>query len=220
VLQDKYTSMDLDALFRGRNQLLPLMLEQPGTALAPARTLILLRGSPHEPHLDDGIYDKILEAIHSIGKSIERNPRIHAGRNEETLRDQFMIALEPLFEASTTSETFNKSGKTDILMRHDGRNIFVAECKIWHGQQQHQETIDQILRYLTWRDSKAAIMYFVKGRQILSPLSHIEMTTGSHPNYVRFANKRDESWFNYLFHLPGDRQRHLRLAVLCFHFPD
>jgi hypothetical protein len=220
LLMEKYTQKDLESLFRGRNQFLPPITAQSSKALPAAKTIILVRGGPDEPALDDGIYERILEAIHEIGRGIERNPRIYEGRNEETLRDQLIVALEPQFEAATTGETFNRSGKTDILMRHEGKNLFVAECKVWRGPQQHQETIDQILRYLTWRDSKAAIVYFVKGQQIQSPLLQIERSTSSHANYVNLDGKREESWFNYVFHLPGDAERRLQLAVLCFHFPE
>lgn len=219
VLLEKYTGKDLDALFRGRNQFLPL-IGAPSKALPAARTIILFRGGPEEPTLDDDIYRKILEAIHKIGRGIERSARTYAGKNEEALRDQFVLALEPQFEAATIGEAFNRFGKTDILMRHEGKNIFVAECKIWHGQQRHRETIDQILRYLTWRDSKAAIVYFVKGQQIQSPLTQIERTTAEHPNYVTLEGRPEESWYSYVFHLPGDPERRLQLAVLCFHFPD
>lgn len=31
-------------------------------------------------------------------------------------------------------ETFNKSGKTDILISEESRSAFIAECKIWRGQ--------------------------------------------------------------------------------------
>ncbi len=30
-----------------------------------------------------------------------------------------------------TYETFNMSGKTDILLREGERNVFIAECKFW-----------------------------------------------------------------------------------------
>jgi hypothetical protein len=35
-------------------------------------------------------------------------------------------------------------------MRHEGKNIFVAECKLWRGPKAHLEALDQLLSYLTW----------------------------------------------------------------------
>ena len=48
-----------------------------------------------------------------------------------------------------TGETFNAEGKTDILIRTDGRNVFIAKCKFWKGQKALHVAIDQMLGYLT-----------------------------------------------------------------------
>jgi hypothetical protein len=39
-------------------------------------------------------------------------------------------------------ETFNFDGKTDILIRKDGKNVFIAECKFWKGEKAFLETAD------------------------------------------------------------------------------
>lgn len=62
-------------------------------------------------------------------------------------------------------------------------------------------------------------MYFVKSRDIASALKAVETSTPAHANFVRAIGRREESWFDYVFHLPGDAARELSLAVLCFHFP-
>ena len=115
-----------------------------------------------EPTLDQSIYDGILKVINDTGKVFERLPSTYGDKGEEDLRDHLILQLTPHFElTSTTGETFNRSGKTDILIRYDNRNIFVAECKVWKGETNHLKTIDQLpLSYLTWRDSKTAIVYF------------------------------------------------------------
>jgi len=64
------------------------------------------------------------------------------------------------YEGQATGATFNFEGKTDILLRVDGKNAFIAECKFWTGEKQFLETIDQLLGYLSWRDTKAAILLF------------------------------------------------------------
>ena len=95
-----------------------------------------------EPALDQVIYDEILQTIFDTGRVFERLPSTYAGKDEETLRDHLILNLEPRFQISTTGETFNRSGKTDILMRYEGKNVFVAECKFWRGQKQHHEAVD------------------------------------------------------------------------------
>lgn len=172
-----------------------------------------------EPTVDQSIYQEILQTILDTGRVFERLPSTYAGKDEETLRDHLILNLEPRFQIGTTGETFNKSGKTDILMRYQGKNVFVAECKFWGGQKRHHETIDQLLSYLTWRDSKAAIVYFVDTKEMSAPIKAIEETTRLHECFVADEGKREESWFRYEFHLPGDQSRGVHISILCFHLP-
>jgi hypothetical protein len=170
--------------------------------------------------LDETIYQDILQTIQETGRVFERLPSTYSGKDEETLRDHLILLLEPRYEwSSTTGETFNKRGKTDILIRYEKTNVFVAECKFWRGRKQHFETIDQILSYLTWRESKTAIIYFVDTKQISAPLTALQDSTPEHPCFVAFKNRRDESRFGYEFHLPGDKERIVRTEILCFHLP-
>jgi len=177
------------------------------------------KGFTPEPALDMQTYRDILKLIHEMGKEFERKPSVYSGKSEEQLRDHFLMLLEPHFEGSATGETFNKNGKTDILLRYEGNNVFIAECKFWRGKVSYLEAISQLLSYLTWRDSKAAIILFVKNKTISDVLRTIEEETPKHKNYLVFVNKEDESWFNYRFHINGDRNREVKLAVMAYHLP-
>lgn len=172
-----------------------------------------------DPTIDQAIYAEILQTIQDSGRMFERLPAVYAGKDEESLRDHLLMVLEPLFQITSTGETFNKSGKTDILMRYEGKNVFVAECKFWGGAKKHHETIDQILRYLTFRDSKTAIIYFMDTKEMMAPLKSIEESTPRHSAFVASKGRREESWFSYEFHLPDDPGRSVQLAILCFHLP-
>ena len=66
-----------------------------------------------EPTLSAEVFQKILTICRDTGREFERHPCIYANKDEETLRDHFIMVLAPHFD-STTGETFNKSGKTDI----------------------------------------------------------------------------------------------------------
>ena len=130
-----------------------------------------------------------------------------------------LLYLEPRFEGSVTGETFNSTGKTDILIRHENSNVFIAECKFWRGQKEYLDTITQLLGYLTWRDSKSAIIVFVKNKNLSSVLEITEEVTPNHSNYLGLVDKKEDTWFNYRFHIDGDRNREVKLAVLFFHIP-
>lgn len=170
-----------------------------------------------EPTLDVENYDSILGMIHDYGVEMERHPSIYTGKDEEALRDHFLMMLSPHFQ-STTGETFNKSGKTDILIRHEGKNAFVAECKFWRGVKAFHGTIDQLLGYLTWRDSKAAVVCFVDNKELNPVLEQVAAETPRHPCFIKDFGKKADGWFQYEFHLKDDPSRGVKLAVLCFHF--
>jgi hypothetical protein len=173
---------------------------------------------PLDPTLDNETYQDILSIIHDFGVAMERHPSTYANKHEEDLRDLFVANLSPQYR-STTGETFNKKGCTDILVRHEGSNIFVAECKFWGGVKGFHSTIDQLLSYLTWRDSKAALVYFVKNNQLGPVLQMIGTGAREHPCFIRLESTRDESWMQFEFRLPSDPSRNVHLAVLAFHFP-
>jgi len=172
-----------------------------------------------EPTLDDSAYLEILRVCRHTGIEMERHPSIYADKDEETLRDHFIMVLSPHFD-SVTGETFNKKGKTDILIRHEHSNVFVAECKFWSGAMGFHATIDQALGYLTWRDSKAAILVFVRNKELGPVLDQIESSTAEHSCYVSARTKFDEGSYNFNFRLPDDATRGVQLAIQFFHFPQ
>lgn len=172
-----------------------------------------------EPTLDDSIYTSILEIIFNVGQQFERMPSTYKNKNEEELRDHILLMLEPNFQGSATGETFNKKGKTDILLRYEGENVFISECKFWKGEKSFLRTIDQLLSYLTWRDSKSSITVFVENKDFTNVIESIKTKIETHECFIKFLSESKETWFNYLFHLPDDKSRNIKLAVQLFHIP-
>jgi hypothetical protein len=173
-----------------------------------------------EPTLVDAEYDYILEVIQRIALLMERSPGAFARLDEEHLRDNFLFHLNGHYEGEATGETFNAQGKTDILIRHEGKNIFIAECKFWRGQKSCAEALDQLLSYTTWRDTKTALLIFNRGRNHTDVLQKIDETIRSHPNFKRTLEKRGETHFRYVLHQPGDVNREIIVSVLAFNVPS
>lgn len=173
-----------------------------------------------EPTIENEVYHQILKLINDVGKNFERLPSVYYNKREEDLRDHIIMTLDPNFAyGSVTGETFNKTGKTDIQLRFDSSVVFIAECKFWIGERGFLKTINQLLRYLTWRDTKVSIIIFVKQKDFTSVLSKVQTSINKHSNYLSYVSKDDENWFNYRFHLNGDRNREIKLAVQLFHIP-
>ncbi len=176
------------------------------------------KSSSPEWALESSDYNEILRVLREFGIAMERHPSIYHDRDEESLRALFLMALTPQFE-SVTGETFNSTGKTDILIRHEGKNVFVAECKFWSGPKMHSETIDQLLGYLTWRDSKTAILCFVRNKKLKPVLDQIRDRTQAHDCFVRAFAGDPQNWQKFEFHLKEDKTRNVQVAILCLHFP-
>jgi hypothetical protein len=151
---------------------------------------------------------------------MERHPSTYKDKDEEGLRDILLLSLQSSEQLSTTGESFNKKGKTDILIRHGNSNVFVAECKIWDGKEYFLEGITQLLGYLTWRDSKTSAIIFVKNKKINDVIEKVKKFIPTHPNFLSHINDVNESWFNYNFHLEDDRDSVVKIALLIFHFPE
>lgn len=175
-----------------------------------------------EPMMSTEMYHDVLQVIYDSGKNMEKKPALYVGKEEEGLRDQFLFVLETRYEGTTaTGETFNRSGKTDIILKYakDASNLFVAECKFWHGASEFLSAISQLFeRYLTWRDSKAALLMFVKNKDFSSVLTTIKNEIKRHDLFLKEVGNRGESSFSYIFNLPQDKQKHVHFEVMAFHY--
>jgi hypothetical protein len=179
------------------------------------------QGFKPEPTLSNDNYQEILKIINDVGKNFERMPSTYSHKGEEDLRDHILLILDPNFEfGSASGETFNKKGKTDILLKYDSDVVFIAECKFWAGKGQYLSTIDQLLGYLTFRNSKTSLVIFVRNKDMSNVISIISEVTETHPNYIRTEKQTGETWWNYIFHINEDRNREINLGVLAFHLPD
>lgn len=179
------------------------------------------RGPDPLPHrvLETADYDEILSFLAGMSVAIERNPSTFADIGEEPLRDWFLVALNGAFRGDATGETFNREGKTDISIRVDGQVIFIAECKFWSGEKGLLETADQLLRYLTWRDSKASIMLFSRNADFSAVLAQIPRVLQKHPHFVRSLSYGSETGFRFLLRNRTDAAREHVVTLLVFHIP-
>ena len=159
-----------------------------------------------EPILADADYEHVLSVISSLSLSMERSPSAFATLDEEALRSHCLALLNGHYDGQATGETFNHSGKTDILIRSENKNIFVAECKFWTGPKGFNDAINQLLGYTCWRDTKAALIVFNRDTQMSTVLDKIPSIVESHDNYKRtLSDGAGETSFRYHF---GASRRH------------
>lgn len=172
-----------------------------------------------EPALDMAIYDQILGIMTNMVMVMERSPNAFRTMKEEDLRQHFLVQLNSQFEGQATGETFNYQGKTDILIRSNDRNIFIAECKFWKSPKTFTETIDQLLGYLSWRDTKTAILVFNRNKNFSDVVNAIPDITKNHPNFKRDLPRINETSTRYIFSQKEDVNRELYLTIMAFNIP-
>ncbi len=175
---------------------------------------------PLEPVLPAETYEHILSVARQMVAVMERSPKSFTKMREEAIRDHFLVQLNGQYEGDATGETFNFEGKTDILIRRDGRNLFVGECKFWAGPKRLTETIDQLLSYASWRDTKTAIFLFNRTKDLSKVLAQVSPTVATHPNFVReIAPYGGETDFRFVIRHRDDPERELTMTVLVFEVP-
>jgi hypothetical protein len=158
--------------------------------------------------------------IKSWAVSVERSPEAFRQMGEEDLRWQILVMLNSHYEGRVTGETFNCQGKTDILIREGERNVFIAECKIWSGEADFLKAIDQVLCYLHWRDTKAALIVFNRNKSFSDVLAQVETIVKKHPCCKKLLTNVGETEWRFLFGNKDDPNRELQLAVLLFDVPN
>ena len=172
-----------------------------------------------DPTISESVYRQIIKTMADMALTIERNPTAFEHLNEEQIRFQFLVPLNAIFEGNATAETFSYKGKTDIQIRHEGQPIFTAECKFWTGQKGLLNTIDQLLSYVTWRDTKTAILIFNRQKEFSKILAQIEPTFRNHNGFLRFEGVTHETQFRFVLSHPSDKTRHVIATVLAFDIP-
>ena len=168
----------------------------------------------NEPTLDMYEYENIIRIIKNMVFVMECSPSAFATMNEEHLRQHFLVQLNGQYEGQATGETFNFNGKTDILIRQQGKNIFIAECKFWTGPKGLQNAINQLLNYTFWGDTKTAICIFNRRKNLSNILSKIPDIIKNHPSYIRNFKVISETEFRSVLSHKNDMSKELILTVL------
>ena len=176
-----------------------------------------------EPIIEENDYNHILNICSDMAVVMERSPKVFSNMDEETIRTHFLVQLNGHYQGQATGETFNSNGKTDILIRNDNQNVFIAECKFWKGKKGYLSTIDQLLGYVTYRDTKTAIFMFVKNKNFTEVFQQMKETVTEHSNFVKFIDSytqpKGSSAFRCEFKNQNDAEKHFYITIMAFCIP-
>jgi len=193
-----------------KRQPLPVMPQKVPAAAAPPNAIIEMAA-----------YEDILKTIEYMVHVFERSPATFHQMEEEDLRMILLVALNGLYGGEATGETFNGEGKTDILIRHEDKNVFIAECLEWKGHAYLLSKMDdQLFKYATWRDSKLAVIVFnKKNKDFTDVIAKMKETTRTHTQCVREVPFKHDSGARFEFRRADDAQKTFILTCLAFNVP-
>lgn len=160
-------------------------------------------------------YKEMLKIIKHNCSTYERTPDSFKSLQEEDIRNLLLAALNGLYQGTAAGETFRKKGKTDICIECDNRAAFVAECKIWKGQSRISEAITQLDNYLTWRDCKTALIYFVRNKDFLSVLDTAKQSLYSN-TLIRQVKELDKNEFECSYLSQSTVGQIIKIRVMLF----
>jgi len=169
-----------------------------------------------EPQLDE-FYKHILDVIRAVGRGLERSPGSFRDADEEALRDHMLVTLNTHYVGATYAEAFNRSGKTDILIRVHDLNAFIGECKWWHGPKAAQDALDQLFGYMTWRDSRVALIFYVKAKEITPVLDKARAEFEGRDEFITWQSTAGEGELRFRVRWPQDENREATVTALFFH---
>jgi DNA-binding transcriptional regulator GbsR (MarR family) len=170
------------------------------------------KNSDREYSLAENSYLDILRIIKHHCSTFERTPSVYSIHKEEELRDIILAALNCLFEGTATGETFRKGGKADITIEVENRSAFVAECKIWDGIKVFEEAIDQLFKYITWRDSKLCLVIFSKRKDFFDVIDKIYEFLQKSPSKIALRSI-DKNEFEYQCVSPKNTGQVMKIRI-------
>lgn len=177
---------------------------------------------PINNEIDNSTYNELINRINQFGQRLESFSTLYRLFGENHFRDNLLLHLNGITTRyNATGETFNKNGKTDILIKDDkGEIIFIAECKLWSGSNIVSEALDQLLsRYLRHRDDKAALIIFNKENRNFSEICEKALAAAkAHKDFSSYESSRNDTSHALIFQNPQDTQKKIHLELILFNY--
>lgn len=156
----------------------------------------------------------LVDFIDQYARQFEVSPRTYSQMDEEELRDLIVGMMNANYPGQATAETFNKLGKTDIRLQVDEGNVLVCECKWWGGGKAYGEALEQLFRYLTWRQTYGVLIFFCQLKDMSGAVAEAKRVTQAQPSFTAGSlTTQSESRFSARHRHPQDARR----SVEVFH---
>ena len=105
------------------------------------------------------------------------------------------------------------------MIRADNRNIFIAECKFWRGQKVFNDAIDQLLSYLSWRDTKCALLIFNKTKDTSGVRNKMHLAMESRSEHRKTVFYSEDGDSRYIFVKKDEPSREILITTQIYDIP-
>jgi len=150
---------------------------------------------------------------------MERAPASFAMMDEEDHSKPVLAASEWALRGKALRARRLTRAQDGYLIRVQDKNIFVAECKFWDGEQSFQEAIDQLLGYLTWRDSKCALFIFNQNRDSQAVASKMHAVMQARTEFKKHLGPDAHGDHRYILVKPSEPGREITITTQLFDVP-
>jgi hypothetical protein len=93
----------------------------------------------------------------------------------------------------------------------------IGECKFWQGAKGFIDAIDQLFGYASWRDTKLALIVFVREKGLTEIIAKGREALRAHPQFVAWRDAASETELRATVGWPGDTRRHADMNVFFVH---
>ena len=158
--------------------------------------------------ISEANYNDIMGTIKHAASTMERTPFSYRSMEEEDYRNVLLVPLNAIYHGAAMGEAFRVKGKTDICIEEKNRAAFVAECKMWTGEKGVDAALEQLDGYLTWRDCKTALIFFVQRKDFLAILGKAKACLEANQSISRLQelDKNELRGFMDSSSTPGQRK--------------
>lgn len=167
---------------------------------------------------DDTFSTRLLHIIEDVGQQFERLQSVYALKSDEQLRNHLEMALRSGLADPAGGLALTAMGKTDIVARVDGLNLYAIDCTSWLGQKGLLRSIDQVLYSLTAEQARATVVVIVRNPELALVSEAITRAMPHHSGYLGYEGRRGAR-LDYRFHLNGDPHKEIPLTIVLVHLP-
>ena len=168
-----------------------------------------------EPSLSVRNYERILRIVESTVSVMKSNPNALDAMCEEELCVHFLLQLNSKSKSLARSAIFECKRKSNIILRLDGKIVFMAEFRLWAGEKAFNATLDQTLSCESWTCEKTAVLIFNRNRDFGAVLKKITASMMRRSEFKRYTGSNDGA-YRYALGSPHHMCHDTVLSVLAF----